>query len=1096
MSLGDIMENDPKIKKQVLENFRSVHPAIQNSMRGTLQRNVQQFNNQYQLPRINSSPYSLRNYGNAKNPSFSSTEAKASADVIYYRSVPNKISSNDNSRNNPVDFSSVKNNDGIDAKRSYAFQTVQQEQNPLHFTENQKSSTDMNLAPRLMKKGLVNGMNAANVFRSGSIGFQHISKSKTEMYSDSSRPLGLNEPYLRENISAQPITRPTHAKRIPTSYMSGSSTVNHDMRHKIDRNILFDNFLQNNDQNQKDVPSSTSLSIVRANRQESKSLPRAFSAGTEVISYENIRDEALSKVFKPPAVQTPIAHVFKMSNSNGGQSILPFKKAQMFSSQRDQVKQSDSERLASPKANPRSSFEYGNTKSAMSSYTVKDVQLTLTQDGYQNKGRSSPNYMPIQMFHSQKKYGNLTTSMSAIRPSETNGARSYKGFLSDENSGIQIQMSLLPNQSKQGTHLTPRMQFAKNTLFSEHARFNLPDTTYHSLMKPSQHNARNRTDLNSSGQSTVQSLLTKNDPLPSLVLGNIQNSGMSSSRNRPYYLTSKKPYNFKGFTFVPTLQTSLQNTEMHSGQKPFINSSSNVQYASARPRSALSALAQKPLIPNSYEKTLFQFKDIETGQEEQPDRDQRDSFDNGPQRETVSSTEAASNTMTDAPKHHVVRAQALATKVTGTNASAGLATNNGAGSLQNYLKIGYDGLHEVQSKTSQRWISSKFSSAQNTQAQTESNQGEIPTVRSSNGRFVGPNMYSASMKSSTSHENPTSELVLPIHKSSLMNKVTGYPQIGNAVIQPLHQYNFKEHEGLLNPKIKDRNSVTQSNISENYSATGLRPTSSIVIGRRVEVTQEGTRSGENSNQNIYAIPSSPSAIYRSADVNSNKTNSLSTIYRSANKLYSKYNILQANVTSDWTNEMTKISKTDIDLSAVGVSQASRPTSSFVVGRYVNTFNKVSNKSNLNMSSTKTGLNYYKPVRFSDIAGSASFTKPRSAASMAKEEVYIGVHNSSTSTTLMEESFKELLFNTTIGSSSMTSALQNETDESTVDLSGPEIMPTAAIPTTESRQSFTEEYTLPQPTVYSSEPQLDHTTPTAEGGEETFIPTLLVTITLG
>ncbi|ROL45574.1 hypothetical protein DPX16_17690 [Anabarilius grahami] len=425
--------------------------------------------------------------------------------------------------------------------------------------------------------------------------------------------------------------------------------------------------------------------------------------------------------------------------------------------------------------------------------------------------------------------------------------------------------------------------------------------------------------------------------------------------------------------------------------------------------------------------------------------------------------------------------------VTGTNTSAGLGTNNGAGSLQNHLKIGYDGLQldEVQSKTAQRWISSKLSSAQNTSAQntpaqTESKQGEIPTVRSSNGRFVGPNMYSASMKSSTSHENPTSELVLPIHKSSLMNKVTGYSQIGNAVIQPLHQYNFKEHEGLENPakEIKDRNSVevTQSNISENYSATRLRPTSSIVIGRRVEVTQKGTGSGEYSNQDIYAIPSSPSALYRSSDVNSIKTNSLSTIYRSANKLYSKSNILQANVTSDWTNKMTKISNTDIDLSAVGVSQASRPTSSFVVGRYVNTFKNVSTKSNLNMSSTKTGLNYYKPVRFSDIAGSASFTKPSSADSRAKGEVYFSVQNGSTSTPRMEEGFKELFFDTTIGSSSMTLALQNETDESTVDLSRPELTPTAAIDTTtESQQSFTGEYTLPQPTVYSSEPQQDHTT---------------------
>ncbi|XP_056115315.1 uncharacterized protein LOC130091449 [Rhinichthys klamathensis goyatoka] len=205
---------------------------------------------------------------------------------------------------------------------------------------------------------------------------------------------------------------------------------------------------------------------------------------------------------------------------------------------------------------------------------------------------------------------------------------------------------------------------------------------------------------------------------------------------------------------------------------------------------------------------------------------------------------------------------------------------------------------------------------------------------------------------------------------------------------------------------------------------------------------------------------------------------------------------------------------DIDLSAVGVSQASSPTSSFVVGRYVNPFNKVSTKSNLNMSSTKTGLNNYKPVRFSDIAGSAFFTKPRSAVSKAKEEVdLVSDQNASNSTQLMEEIFKELLFGTTIGNSYMTLALQNETDESDLDLSGPELMTTAAMDittrsqlpidiTTRSQRSFTEDYTLPQPTVYSSEPQLDHTTSTAEGTdpfyEGTLIPntTLLVTITSG
>ncbi|XP_077083256.1 uncharacterized protein LOC143736443 [Siphateles boraxobius] len=1113
LSVGDITENDPKIKKQALENFRSVNPAIKNSVRRTLQRNVKQFNNQDPLPRTNSSLNSRRNYDNAKNPSFSPTKARAPADVIYYRSVPNTLS-NVNSRHNPVELSSIKYDDEIDAKRSYAFQTVQREQNPLYFTGNQKSSNDINLAPWLMREGLRNEMHAANDYRSGSFDYQHISKSKSEMYSDSSRPLGLNEPYLRENVSAQPIIRPAHAKRVPANYMSGSSTVKHDMRHRSDGNVLFDNLLQHNGQNQKVlrefVPSSPSLSIVRANQQASKSLPRDFYAGAEATSYENMRDVSLSKVFKPPAVQTPITPVIKMSNSNRGKNFLPLIKAKMFSSQHFPVKQSNSERVASPKENPPSSFEYGNTKSAMSGYTFKDIQLTPTQNGYQNRGQSSLSSTPIQMFHSQKKYDNLATGMSAIRPSVTNGARPYKESLSDDNSGIRRPMSAISNQSKQGTHLTPRMHFAKNTLLSEHdIHLNLPDSTYNSLQKPSQHNVRNRADVNSSGQSTVQSLVTKNYPVPSLAPGytmkNVHSvspfvsgtqgtseySGISSSRTRPYYLTSKKPFAFRGFIFAPTLHTTLQKTEMHSVQKSFINSLSNVRHAPAHSRNALSALAHKPLMPNSYEKTLFQIKDIEASQKKQPD-----SFDNGPQRETVSSTEAASNAKSDAPKHHTVIGQALVKKVIGTNSSAGLVT------IMEHPKIGYDGskLDEVQSKTSRNWISSRFTSAQSTQAQTESNQGEMPTMRSSNGRFVGPDTYSASMKFSNSHWNPTSEPVFPILKSSLINKMNGSPQMGNVVIQPLHRYNFKEHEGLVNPTrkgTKDRNSVgvAQTKISEL-----LRPTSSVVTGRKIEVTQEGKRSGENSSKNIYAIPSSQSAIYRAADISSHKTNSSSIIYRPANKHHSKANIQQANVTSAWTNETTPISKTDLDLTAIGVSQASSPTSSFVVGRYVNTFNKVSAKSNLK-SSTKTGLNNYKPVRFSDIAGSAFFTKLHSAVSKAKEEGdLVSDLNASNSTQLMEEIFKELLFDTTIGNSSMTLALQNETDESELDLSGLELMTTAAMDittqsklpldittqsqlpidiTTGPQLSFTEDYTLPQPTVYSSEPPLDHTPSTAE-----------------
>ncbi len=496
MPLGDVTD-DSKFKIQGLESFKSVNPPIQNPIRGSLQRSIERFNSKYQLPWLNYASYNQRKDVNANNPSFSPTDTRASADVIY--SVPNKVQSNINSRNNPVELSSAKFNVEIDAKRSHAFQTVQQEQNPLDFKGSQMSS--INLAQRLVRKK--GGMHAANVHRSGSFGYQHISKS--EMHSDSSRPLGLNEPYLRENI--------------PTNYRS--STVNHNIRHKSDGNLLLDHFLQNKGQNQnvprRVIPANTSPLIVTANRQKSQPLPQAFSAGTE-ISYENRRDVALSKVFKPPTIPTPISPAFKRSNSNGGHRILPLKKSQLFSSQHDHVKLSNSERVASPKANLQSSFEYGNTKSAMSSYTFRNSS--------QNRGQTSQNVLPIQTFHNQKKYDNLATGISAIRPSVTNNDRSY--FLSDKNRGIQ--MSALLKRSKQNTDLTPQMQFAKNTmLFSERDKnINLPDPTNHSLRKPSLHNTQNRTHLNSFGQSTVQSLSVKHYPAPSLVPGNTMKSVHSS----------------------------------------------------------------------------------------------------------------------------------------------------------------------------------------------------------------------------------------------------------------------------------------------------------------------------------------------------------------------------------------------------------------------------------------------------------------------------------------------------------------------------------------------------------------------------------------
>ncbi|XP_059363732.1 uncharacterized protein LOC132102981 [Carassius carassius] len=969
--LGDITD-DSKIKIQVLENVKSVSPPIQSPVSGRLQRHfLKQFNSKNQLPSINLASYSQRNDGNAKNPSFSRTDTRASSDVIYYHSVPNKVQSNTNRRSNPVQFSSVKFNDGIDAKRSYALQAVRQDQNPLDFKGSQMGSSDPNIAQRLVRKN--GGMHAANVDRSGSFGYQHILKS------ESSRPLRRNGPYLRENI--------------PSDYMSRSSTVNQ-MGHKSDRNLLFDHLPQNNGQNP-NVLRNTSPSTVRAHQQVSKPLPHTFSAGTAVISqisYANTRDLAISKVYKPPTIPTLISPGFTGSNSNTGHGIIPLKKSLMFSSQRDRVKLSDSERVASPK-----------TKSATSSYTFKDVHLTSTQNEYQNRGQSSPKPVHIQTFHSQKGYDNLATGKSAFGPSVTNNARSY--FISDETHSIQ--MSALLDRSKQNTDLTPQGQFAKNTmLVSQRAKnMNLPYPTNRSLKKSSQHNIRNRTDLN-------QSLFVQHYPALSLVPGNTiesvhrispsvsgtqgtsENSGTSSSLNRPYYLTSKKPYAFKGFTFVPSLQTFVQKTEMHSGQKPLSNS---VQYAPARPHTTLSALAQKPLMRKSYQKTPFQFKDIETSQEKQP-LDQTDSFDNGPQHATVSSTVGASNPMSNAPKHHVVKGQAVLrkTSLSGTNTSARL-TNNGAVFPQNHPKTGYGGLtvDKVQSKTSPKWTSSRLASA----------------------------------------------------------------------------HSLKKHERLLSPtkETKDVNTagITQSNITESYSPIRLRPTSSTVISRWAEVTQEAKRSEQTSNhQNVSAIPSYQSAIYRAADINRAKTNSSakltyqSPIHRSAIKTPGKANLIQG--------------------------QGSRPTSSFVVGRYINRFDKTSAKSNINMSSTKTGLNAYKPVQFSDIAGSASFTN--AAGNTAKKEVDPeSKQYHSNSTSVMEES--------------MISPLQNKTDDHTVDLSVPELMPTAAIVfTQESQLPFTEEYTPRQPTVYSSWDLGNLTSPTAEGtiplSEGTLKPntTLLVKLT--
>ncbi|XP_043099225.1 uncharacterized protein LOC122348040 [Puntigrus tetrazona] len=995
--------------KSQIQELESVNPPIQNPTRDNFQRKTEQFNGKAQLPWISSTLYNQRK----------------------------------------------KFNEETDAKGSYVFQTVQQEQNP--FKESQMNFSDINLAPRLLRKK--GGMHAANVHRSGSFGYQSIFKS--EMHSDSSRPLGLNEPYMRENI--------------PTNYMSRSATVNHNIRHKSDGNVLFDNFLQNNGQNQnvlrRVVPANTFPSIATVNQHEGKPSPQAFSAGTGGISqmsYENMRDVALSKVFKPPTILTPVSPAFKRPNSNGVHSTLPIKKSKLFSSPRDHVKLSNSERVANPKASLQSGVEHGNAKLATSRYNFKNIQLA--QNGYQNRGQSGQNVVSVETFRNQK-YDNLASGISAIKPPVTNNARFY--FQSYEKGGIQLSEPL--KRSGQNTDLPPRMQFTKKAmLISERDKnINLPDPTNHSLRRPSKQNAQNRTLLNSFGQSTVQSLSFKHHHAPGFVQGNamkshvpsvspsvfgtegaFKNSGKSSSRNEPYYLTSKKPYAFKGFTFVPELPK--QKSKMHSDQRPLLESSSNVEYAPAHPHTAQSALAQKPFTRESSKKTLFQFKDTESSQKNPLYRDQTDSFKNGPPRDTISSIEGVSNPMPDALKHHVVRGQAAAMK---TSLFATNATNNGA-------------VDKVQSKTSHWWTSSRLASAQ----PAESNKDAFPTVR--NGSFVGSNLNKASITSSSRHKGPTSKLILPIHKSSLMNKVTGY-----AKIQPLHSNSLKGHENSAG--------TPQTYTAEKLSPIRMKPTSSVVIGRQVK---------DNSNhQKVYAIPTSHSAIYRSADVNHHKTNNSakftfqSPIHRSAVKPSGKANILQANA-SDWRTGTSQISEADINLSAVGVSQALRPTSSFVVGKYINKFDRTPTKSNLNTYSTKSGLNDYKSLQFSDIVGSASFTDVKfySESTTASEEV--DLESDQNATNSMEESFKELFFD----NSSMISALQNEMNESAVDIRVPEFMPATAIDfTTLSSQLsslLTKEPTQPQPTVRSSESQPDpgnHSPSTPEGTiiihETTLIP---------
>ncbi|XP_021333442.1 uncharacterized protein [Danio rerio] len=1000
LSFGDIAGNEPKIKLQALEVFNIADSSIQKPIKGTLLNNLVQFNSKYQWPRVNSAPYSQKSDGNAKNPSFRLTEPKDPAYVMNYQ---NKILSS--SRNNPVDLSSVKYNKGHDAKTSYAFQTVQQELNP--FTGSQWSSSDTNLGLRLVKiEGPVDRMHAGNVYRSETFGYQPISKS--EMHSGSQQPLRLNEPYLREDISVQP----AHAERISSNYMSRSSNANHNMRFKSDANAMFDQSNQNGPR--RVMPIIEDLSFLEANQQVHKSSPHVFSAGTAALSQTslgNVRDSSLSKI---PTVPRLIPLVAKRPNSNRGDLIFPLKKLVMFSSEPDQMKHSDSRRVTIPQANPQNSLEYGNTKSYTNSYTLKDIQLTSAQNGYQNIGQSYQDVEPIQTRHTQK-YDEVASGLSVDIPSTTNGVLSYKQFLSDENN-IRSQLSALSKPSMQGTYLTSQIQFPKNTvLFLERDKsVNLPDITNDSLMKTSQHSTRHRTDLNPSGQSITHSLFVKKFPVPSLVPGNTiksaysvspsasgtyKDSAVSTDQNHPYYISPKKPYAFKGF--VPT---SLQKSKVHFEQKPITNSLLNMQYVAAHP-----STIQEPLISDQFKKMLFQFEDFKTSQDKQPDPDLTDSFNN---RLQLSFKEGGSNMKYD------VQGQAEARS--GTESS-----NNGAAFLQKHLKKAYKELplEEVQSETSKRWTSALH------------NLSQMPKVGSSISRFVGSNAHFSTTKFSNNHENPKSEIIQPIYKTPLINKAV-------AVVHPIHMYKYKEPEAPLNSAkeiLGNRNpaEVTQSDISEN--AMRSSPTSSVVIGKLVEVTEKGKGSGENSYfQNSYSAPFTQSTSYRSTHLKSHKVNRFSTIYRSTIK------------------QFDPINETNIDFYAIDASQSSSPTSSFVIGRLINTFNNASTKTNPKASSTKTALNSFKPFRFSDIAGSASFTnaKLHSAAITPKEVADVTrVSNHSDSTVMAE----------IIDSSSVISTLKIEDDvQSPVSFSVSEFLPTAAIDISmESRSSFTEEYSPSQ-----------------------------------
>lgn len=1141
-------------EKLQMENINNVNPPSQIPVRNIFQKNLAAFKTDYQPSRVNLVPYSQINNGNAKITSFSYTEPKRPMDVIHDHVIQPKTSSG-------------LTGDNSDAKNRYAFQRVQQKPNVFNFARSLKSN-----------EALVNGMYAPNVNRSG-----HFLKSKPEIFSDSPQTFEFNAVELRKNISVQPVIRPGHTERISTDYMFRN--VNHDM--KNNGSILNDNRNilpiagQNEKTSRKVIPVSKSLAIVRANKKVDTPSPHVSATETQAVSQlsnDNIRPVGLSKIFAPqnPAATAamPKSQAFTKSHSDGIQSILPLKKAKFFSFQRDQVGQQDYTRNISPKASQQSTF--GSTNVNINAF--KGFQRH-SQDAYQNSGQSQ--YPIAQDLHSQRKYDSLAEGASAIRPPTANIARSYKGFPSSETNSTQ---TIEPKQSTvsngKAIYSSSRIQLAKTPLVisepkTTQVKIKLPSTVTSPLWMSSQHSTGKGNHPFSSRQSTAQSLFIKN-PVPDdamkisqsisqSVSGTYKNSDMSTSQNRPYYLTSKKPYAFKGFTFFPTEKSPAQQTETYSGPKLPPSSLSNaVRYASAHPRTAPSVSkeenhhtrAQNPLISNSLTKTLDAVR----------------------AHDTVSSTSIS--------KHYRGTGQASLVNPSSTNIPVDSVSNHEAFYLQNNLRERYNTAEESQFnkrplETSQRWTSGRLAPAQNTQAfdksQTvlglrKSSLFNTTSERSTNGRFARPNTYrnlfmksnnvssvssnasnalntyistvatgttnantfpefpSVSRKTGVSqgtgsarniqvptrhgsiiefnsdNSSPLSHFVPSIHRSTVANKVTGYPL--NAGVQPQSSDVLKNI--MANPTM-DRNAgeLTQLNTNESYNVLRLRPTSSVVIGRQVvEANKEG---GNSEKSSVYAVPTSQSAIYRSASIHKAKSSAnpvyLPTIHRSVIKPYGKAKIFNANMGPDVKKNETRIesvSGMDIDLSTVGVSQTLRPTSSFVVGKFVKALEKA--KSNFNASQTK-GLQNFKPVRFADIAGSASFSNIKASFSTVVSKAALrSIQNISTSTPGMDESFTELPFAMTADSFTVISDLQEDIENdstvySTVSINNLGFMQTAV--TTDPQLSFTEVSVAPQTTVFSSELEpdpLSQTTPTAESVipfyEGILIPntTMLVTMT--